>query len=48
MDFNQREEVDRIGEQIRNVLVKRFRRRGPVVAISGGIDSSDCPAIGVV
>jgi len=38
-------EVDKIGSRIRNMLRKDLRRRGLVIAISGGIDSSVSAAL---
>ena len=40
-------ELARIGEWIPRVLTQKLRRRGLVVAISGGIDSSVCAALSV-
>jgi NAD+ synthase len=40
-------EADRIARWIVDTLVKRLHRRGLVVAISGGIDSSVCAALAV-
>jgi NAD+ synthase len=40
-------EIDRIAAHIRSVLAERLRRRGLIVAISGGIDSSCCAALAV-
>lgn len=40
-------EADRIGAWIVQTLGRRLRRRGLVVAISGGIDSSVCAALAV-
>jgi NAD+ synthase len=40
-------EVKKITEQIRKILTKKLRRRGLVVALSGGIDSSVTLALGV-
>ena len=39
------EEVDRIASRMRDILAKQFKRRGFVVAISGGIDSSVTAAL---
>lgn len=38
-------ETERIGEKIRNIVLKQFRRKGAVVAVSGGIDSSVVAAL---
>ncbi|TXC65542.1 NAD(+) synthase [Piscinibacter aquaticus] len=40
-------EADRIASWMREVLVSPLHRRGVVVAISGGIDSSTCAALAV-
>jgi len=40
-------EVNRIGERLREILRKNLNRRGLVVAMSGGIDSSVCAALAV-
>jgi NAD+ synthase len=40
-------EADRVGAWMRETLAKRLHRRGFVVAISGGIDSSVCAALAV-
>lgn len=44
-DFNPAAEVDRISQFIRASLSGDLRRRGAVVAISGGVDSSVCAAL---
>ncbi len=38
-------ELNRIGEFLKTTLIHRFNRRGVVVAMSGGVDSSVCAAI---
>lgn len=38
-------EIEKIGESIRGILREKLRRRGCVVAVSGGIDSSVCLAL---
>jgi len=38
-------EVDRVANRMREILAKQFKRRGFVVAISGGIDSSVTAAL---
>ncbi|HVO66926.1 MAG TPA: NAD(+) synthase [Syntrophales bacterium] len=38
-------EVDRIANRMREILVKQFKRRGYIVGISGGIDSSVTAAL---
>jgi NAD+ synthase len=40
-------EADRISERLREITLKTLRRRGLVVAMSGGIDSSTCAALAV-
>ncbi len=40
-------EVQKITDQIRVILAKRLRRRGLIVALSGGIDSSTCVGLAV-
>lgn len=40
-------EAERIAHQLRNVLREELHRRGLVVAMSGGIDSSVCAALAV-
>jgi len=40
-------EVNHVGERLREILRKNLNRRGLVVAISGGIDSSVCAALAV-
>lgn len=40
-------EIERIANQLRESTVKLLRRRGAVVAISGGIDSAVCAALAV-
>jgi len=40
-------EADRIGQTMRSATFDRLRRRGLVVAMSGGIDSSVCAALAV-
>lgn len=41
-------EVERITSRLRDVISRQFRRRGAVVALSGGVDSSVCAALAVV
>ncbi len=38
-------EVERIAENIRDVVLRRFRRKGAVLGVSGGIDSSVVAAL---
>ena len=45
--FNALAEAERIGAWLRECLARRLHRRGLVVAISGGIDSSVCAALAV-
>lgn len=45
--FDMEKETARIGEWIRGLLRTHLRKRGLVVAISGGIDSSVCAALAV-
>jgi NAD+ synthase len=40
-------EADRICARLREITSKSLRRRGLVVAMSGGIDSSVCAALAV-
>ena len=40
LDFNKDVEVEKISTRLRNILRENLKRRGFVVAISGGIDSS--------
>lgn len=47
LDLDCAAEVDRIGERVREILRDQLHRRGLVVAISGGIDSSVCAALSV-
>ncbi len=45
LDLDHQQEIDKISKKIRTALVDRCKRRGLVVAISGGIDSSVCTAL---
>ena len=47
MEFDAAAEVARITSGIRDMLRRHIRRRGLVVAMSGGIDSSVCAALAV-
>ena len=38
-------EADRIGARVARTIGAEFRRRGAVVALSGGVDSSVCAAV---
>lgn len=42
MEINCAEVADRIQQGIREIIGKKLRRRGAVVAVSGGVDSSVC------
>jgi NAD+ synthase len=45
LDLDLAAEVNKISEKLRSALVHRMRKRGVVVAVSGGIDSSVCAAL---
>ena len=47
LKFDMDAEVERIGARLREILRKDLNRRGLVVAMSGGIDSSVCSALAV-
>lgn len=47
LDYDETAEADRIARWIVDTLAKKLHRRGLVVAISGGIDSSVCAALAV-
>ena len=47
LNFDELAEADRIARWIVDTLSKTLHRRGLVVAISGGIDSSVCAALAV-
>ncbi len=47
LDLDCAAEAERIAEQLREALATQLHRRGLVVAISGGIDSSVCAALAV-
>ena len=47
LDIDYAKEAERICAGLREALATRLRRRGVVVAISGGIDSSVCAALAV-
>ncbi len=47
LDLDYSREAERIASWIPDVLANRLRKRGVVVAMSGGIDSSVCAAIAV-
>ncbi len=45
LDIDPRQEADRIAATLREQVVRRLRRKGLVVGLSGGIDSSVCAAL---
>jgi len=45
LDVDAEKEVDRICSEIRNLLRTKLKRRGLVIAISGGVDSGVCAAL---
>ena len=47
LDLNAAEEVDRIGESLREQVRGVLKRRGLVVGMSGGVDSSVCAGLAV-
>lgn len=47
LQFDIESEVDHITQELRHQLAKRLKRRGLVVGLSGGIDSSTCVALAV-
>ena len=47
LDFDKDAEVAKISDRIRQLLRDNLRRRGLVIAMSGGIDSSVCAALAV-
>ncbi|WP_062354982.1 NAD(+) synthase [Pseudoxanthomonas mexicana] len=47
LDIDYEQEAERICARLRETLAQSLRRRGLVVAISGGIDSSVCAALAV-
>lgn len=47
LDFDVTREVDRIGEWMRNTLANVLHKRGVVLGLSGGVDSSVCAALAV-
>lgn len=47
LDIDLDAEIDRIGDRLREILRRNLNRRGLVVAMSGGIDSSVCAALSV-
>lgn len=47
LDFDVTKEVDRISEWFRNTLANTLHKRGVVLGLSGGVDSSVCGALAV-
>ncbi len=47
LDFDMDAEIDKVSERIRQSLRSDLHRRGLVIAMSGGIDSSVCAALSV-
>ena len=47
LDIDYEQEAERICARLRETVAQSLRRRGLVVAISGGIDSSACAALAV-
>jgi len=47
LKINGAEEIDRISRRMREVVGDALRKKGAVVAVSGGIDSSVCAALSV-
>jgi NAD+ synthase len=47
LDIDARSEVERVSNDLREAAAARLRKRGAVVAISGGVDSAVCAAIAV-
>ncbi len=47
INFNRAAEIDHICERIRKLMRDKLKRRGLVIAVSGGIDSSVCAALSV-
>jgi len=45
LDINPGEEVERICSEIRNLLRTKLKKRGLIIAISGGVDSGVCAAL---
>jgi NAD+ synthase len=45
LELDPQEAVDEIVDGLRDVVLRRLRKRGAVVALSGGIDSSVCAAL---
>jgi NAD+ synthase len=47
LKFDEQAEIDKISARLREILGREIHRRGLVVAMSGGIDSSVCAALAV-
>ncbi len=47
LDIDYEAEADRIGARLRQIVARDLHKRGLVVAISGGIDSTTCAALAV-
>ena len=47
LDMDYAAEADRIATRLRHIVARDLHRRGLVVAISGGIDSTTCAALAV-
>ncbi|VAW73217.1 NAD synthetase [hydrothermal vent metagenome] len=47
LNFDMDAEVDRVGERLREILRSNLNRRGLIIAMSGGIDSSVCAGLAV-
>ena len=45
LEIDPRHEADRIAASLREQVVRRLRRKGLVVGLSGGIDSSVCAGL---
>jgi len=45
LDFNPEQEVEKICSEIRQLLRTKLKKRGLVIAISGGVDSGVCAAL---
>ena len=47
LQIDAEKEVEKISKRLREILSKQLRRRGLIVALSGGIDSSVTTALSV-
>ena len=47
LDLDYSAEADRIGEKMRRIVTRVLKKKGVVVGVSGGIDSSTCLALAV-